>query len=80
MALTKSEALVLGWLRLLLWILTVNSGDVSSLTAVVAASTATDPAAEHRSEDDLNAVQVGGEVGPWETHTHLGKEQQPQHR
>lgn len=47
-----------------MWILTVNSGDVSSLTAVVAASTAADAAAEHRGEDDLNAVQVGGEVGP----------------
>lgn len=59
----ESEALVLGWLWLLLRILTVNSGDVSSLTAVVAASTAADPAAEHRGEDDLNAVQVGSEVG-----------------
>lgn len=60
----ESEALVLGRLRLLLWILTVNSGDVSSLTAVVAASTVADPVAEHRGEDDLNAIQVGGEVGP----------------
>lgn len=79
-ALTESEALVLGWLRLLLWILTVNSGDVSSLTAVVATSTTAHAPAEHRSEDDLNSVQVGGEVGPWKTHAHLSKEQQQQHR
>ena len=69
MTLTKSEALVL-WLLLLLLLLqglAVDRGDVSLLTAVVAASTTAHPAAHHRREDNLNSVQVGGEVGSWKT-------------
>lgn len=77
MTLTESEALVL-WRLLLLRVLAVDRGDVPLLTAVVAAPTAAHPAAQHGRKDDLNAVQVGGEVGPWKTHTHLGEEEQRQ--
>lgn len=80
MTLTKTEALGL-WLLLLLLLvrsLAVDRGDVSFLTAVVAASTTTQPAAHHGSEDDLNAVQVGGKVGPWKTHTDLVEKEQQQ--
>lgn len=82
MTLTESVARVL-WLLpllLLLLVLTVDRGHVSLLTAVVASPAAAHPAAHHGREDDLNAVQVGGEVGPWKTHRHLGEEEQQQGR
>lgn len=56
--------------------LAVDSCDVSLLTAVVATATVAHPAAQHGREDDLDAIQVGGEVGPWKAHTHLDEEQQ----
>lgn len=80
MTLTESEAVVLRLLLLLLLVrgLAVDRSDVSLLTAIVAAPAAAHPAAQHGCEDDLNAVQVGGEVGPWKTHTHLGEKEQQQ--
>lgn len=72
--LTESEAL--GLWRLLLRGLAVDRRDVTLLAAVVAAVAAADPAASHRREDDLDAVQAGGQVGPWEAHTHLREEEQ----
>lgn len=77
MSLTESEALVL-WLLLLVRVLAVDCGDVPLLTVVVAAPTTAHPVAPHGREDDLDAVQVGGEVGPWKTHTHLGEKEQQQ--
>ena len=79
-SLTESEALVL-WLLLLLLVLrrlAVNCGDVSLLAAVVAVPAVAHPAAPHGCEDDLDAVQVGGEVGPWKAHTHLDEREQQQ--
>lgn len=72
--LTKSEALVV-WLLLvlLLRVVTVDCGEVSLLTAVVATSAVAHPATQHRSEDNLDAVQVGSKVGPWKTNTHSGE-------
>lgn len=72
--LTESEAL--GLLRLLLRGLAVDRGDVTLLAAVVAAAAAAHPAAPHRREDDLDAVQAGSQVGPWKAHTHLDDEEQ----
>lgn len=65
----KSEALVLLLLLLLLPLqmggLAVHCGHVALLAAVVAAAGGgAHPAAAHGREDDLDAVQVGGEVGP----------------
>lgn len=77
-SLTQSKALRLWLLLLLVRCLTVHRGNVSFLTAVVAAPAAAQPAAHHGCEDDLDAVQVGGEVGPWETHTHLVEKEQQQ--
>lgn len=79
MTLTESEALVL-WLLLVLLLrgLAVHRGHVSLLAAVVAAPAVAHPATQHRGEDDLNAVQAGGEVGPWKANTHLGEKEQQQ--
>lgn len=74
--LTQSEAL--GLWRLLLRGLAVDCSDVTLLTAVVAVVAAAHPAAPHWSEDDLDAVQAGGQVGPWKAHTHLHEEEQQQ--
>ena len=72
--LTESEALGLWWL--LLRGLAVDCSDVTLLAAVVAAVAAAHSAAPHRREDDLDAVQAGGQVGPWKAHTHLHEEEQ----
>lgn len=40
--------------------------------------TAAHSAAAHRREDDLDAVHVGAEVGPWETQAHLGEQAEQQ--
>lgn len=76
LTLTESESLVLR--LLLVWSLTVDRGDVSLLTAIVAAPAVAHPAATHWREDDLDAVQVGREVGSWKTHTHLDEKEQRQ--
>lgn len=44
----------------------------------MAAPATAHPATQHGRKDDLNAVQVGGEVGPWETNTHLDEREQQQ--
>lgn len=72
--LTESEAL--GLWRLLLRGLAVDCGDVTLLAAVVAVAAAAHPAATHRREDNLDAVQAGSQVGPWKAHTHLDEEEQ----
>lgn len=76
LTLTESEALVL---RLLMGRgLAVDLGHVSLLAAIIATPSRAHPAAHHRCEDDLDAIQVGGEVGPWKTHTHLVEKGQQQ--
>lgn len=73
-ALTEAEALVF---RSLALVLAVDGGGVPLLTGVVAASVSTaDPPAHHRGEDDLDAVQAGGEVGAWQGGQRLGEEVQ----
>lgn len=67
--LTESEAL--GLWRLLLRGFAVDCGHVTLLAAVVAAVATAHPMAPHRREDNLDAVQAGGQVGPWKAHTHL---------
>lgn len=72
--------MVLGLLLLLLLMrrLTVDCGHVTLLAAVVTAPAAAHPAAAHWREDDLDAVHVGGEVGPWGTHAHLVEQAEQQ--
>lgn len=59
-ALTHAETLGFG---LLVLVLAVDGGGVALLAAVEAAATAARPPADHGGEDDLDAVQVGGQVG-----------------
>lgn len=76
--LTESEPLGLGWLVLLL-VLTVDGGGVTLLTVVVAAAATAHPPTHHGGENDFDAVQVGGKVGPWSTATHRDLGEQEQH-
>ena len=72
--------LLLPLLLLPLVVLAVHRGGVAPLAAVVAAAAAAHPATQHGREDDLDAVQARGQVGPWEAqaHAHPGEQETEQ--